>query len=37
MPDNQRVTVKVNGGGCCGCLVVIFAIIGALYVLGVLQ
>lgn len=35
--SNQTTTVKVNDGGCCGCVVVIFAIIGALYVLGVLS
>lgn len=35
--SNQTTTVKIEGGGCCGCLVVIFAIIGALYVLGVLS
>ncbi len=35
--SNQTTTVEVNGGGCCGCVVIIFAIIGALYVLGVLS
>jgi Ni,Fe-hydrogenase III small subunit len=27
-------TVEVEKGGCCGCLILIFAAIGLLYVMG---